>query len=377
VTFLQKAVSQIGTDKSGTAGDEHSFHAGSRLSGRDEANFARGPGRSERMRLELLGPEQEDNVATGANSRSSLMEREMATKGVGITGISGGQVSHQQLPGVDKPRPRSAVSLANSTDLAHEIRLAILVQSKRANVGHIGSALSIADIVAALYGEIMHLPAPDDPERDRFVLSKGHAALALYAALNRIGWLTDEQLDTYCGDGSLLGVHPERDLQGIDFTTGSLGLGLALGAGAALAARIQGSSRRVYVLISDAECNEGSLWESAMFAAHHRLSKLTAILDLNGQQALGYTKDVMDLAPMDQRWVSFGWDVDEVDGHDVPAIVKTIESGEAERSKPHLVIANTVFGNGISFMQNQLQWHYLPMSDQQYEQALTEVGKAP
>ena len=268
------------------------------------------------------------------------------------------------------------MSFADGGELAHEIRLEVLHQSKRANVGHIGSALSIADIVAALYGEIMNLPGPDDPERDRFVLSKGHAALAVYAALHQIGWLTAEQLDTYCGEGSLLGVHPDRDLRGIDFTTGSLGHGLALGTGAALAARMQGSGRRVFVLISDAECNEGSLWESAMFAAHHGLDNLTAILDLNGQQALGYTEQVMDLAPMDQRWVSFGWDVDEVDGHDVPAIVKTVESGEAERSRPHLVIANTVFGCGVSFMQNKLEWHYLPMSDQQYEQALAEVRKA-
>lgn len=257
--------------------------------------------------------------------------------------------------------------------MAKQIRLSILKQSRRAHVGHIGSALSIADIVATLYGGAMTLPSPDDPERDRLVLSKGHAALALYSALTLIGWMSEEQLDTYCADASLLGVHPERDLRGIDFTTGSLGHGLSLGAGAALAARMQHSDRRNFVVMSDAECNEGSVWEAAMFAGQHGLGNLIAIIDLNGQQALGYTKDVIDLAPMHSLWQAFKWDVHEVDGHDVSAMAKTIDSLDTRAGRPHVLIARTIFGKGVSYMQSLIKWHYLPMSEDQYVQAVAEV----
>jgi transketolase len=257
---------------------------------------------------------------------------------------------------------------------AQRIRRIILEQSKRAAVGHIGSALSIADIIAALYERVLRIESTDDPARDRFILSKGHAALALYAALYLKGWMTDASLDTYCADSSLLGVHPERSLRGVDFSTGSLGHGLAMGAGAALAARLQGSRRRVFVLVSDAECNEGALWESVMFAAHHRLSNLIAIIDLNGQQALGYTDEVLSLSPMAERWRAFGWDVHEVDGHDAREIAETIEGLDVEGGGPHVLIARTIFGKGVSYMQGQIKWHYWPMSDAEYEQALEETG---
>jgi transketolase len=260
---------------------------------------------------------------------------------------------------------------------ARQIRRIILDQSKRANVGHIGSALSIADIVAALYGGVLRIGNADDPERDRFILSKGHAALAVYAALYLRGWISETQLNSYCGDGSLLGVHPERALAGIDFSTGSLGHGLPIGAGCALAARLQGSPRRVFVLVSDAECNEGALWEAVMFAAHHGLSNLIAIVDLNGQQALGYTNDVLRLSPMGDRWRAFGWDVHEVQGHDMDQIAETIAGLPVASGPPHVLIAQTTFGKGVSYMQNQIKWHYLPMSDQEYEQALSEIDSAP
>ena len=270
--------------------------------------------------------------------------------------------------------PRYAMN-ADTADFAHAIKRAILDQSKRANVGHIGSALSIADIVATLYTRILNVPDPSDPERDRFVLSKGHAALALYAALHLKGWLSDE-LDRYCSDGTLLGTHPERELRGVDFSTGSLGHGLSMGAGAALAARLDGSKRRVFVLVSDAECNEGSLWEAVMFAAHHRLSNLVAIVDLNGQQALGYTKDVLDLAPMIERWRVFGWDAHDVDGHDHEELVATVDRLDTASGPPHVLVARTVFGRGVSFMESQIKWHYLPMSDEEYAQASAEIGAA-
>jgi transketolase len=241
-------------------------------------------------------------------------------------------------------------------------------------VGHIGSALSIADIITALYAHVLHIPAPDDPDRDRFILSKGHAALAVYAALFLRGWLTEETLNTYCANGSLLGVHPEHALRGVDFSTGSLGHGLSIGAGAALAARLQRSSRHVFVLVSDAECNEGSLWEAVMFAAHHHLSSLVAIVDLNGQQALGYTDQVLSLSPMAERWRAFGWDVHEVDGHNVTGITETIADLDLVSGRPHVLIAHTVFGKGVSYMERQIKWHYWPMSVEEYEKALAEIG---
>ena len=254
-----------------------------------------------------------------------------------------------------------------------QLRRIILQQSKRANVGHIGSALSIAEILVALYGGVLRIDSPSDPERDRFILSKGHAALALYGVLHLRGWLSEDDLNTYCADGSLLGVHPEHALDGIDFTTGSLGHGLSMGAGAALAARLSGSERRVCVVVSDAELNEGSLWESVMFAAHHELSNLIALVDVNGQQALGYTKDVLSLARLDERFRAFGWEVEEVDGHDVEAIQHAATPRDDYSSKPRVILARTTFGKGVSYMENQIKWHYWPMSDNEYQQALAET----
>ena len=264
-------------------------------------------------------------------------------------------------------------AIPDSTAFARTIRRVILDQSNSAHVGHIGSALSIADLIAALYSEVLVIPSPDNPDRDRFVLSKGHAVLAVYAALYQMGWLSQADLDTYCGDGTLLGVHPDHALPGIDFSTGSLGHGLSLGAGAALAARLQGSSRRAFVLVSDAECNEASLWEAVMFAAHHRLSNLIVIIDLNGQQALGYTQDVLSMSNMAERWQAFGWDVHEVDGHDTAMFVKTVAELDTASGRPHVLIARTVFGKGVSFMERQIKWHYLPMSADEYHRAVADV----
>ncbi|HLA45285.1 MAG TPA: transketolase [Aggregatilineales bacterium] len=257
------------------------------------------------------------------------------------------------------------------TITGYEIRKIILEQSRRVNVGHIGSALSIADIIAALYNGILNINHPNDPQRDRFLLSKGHAVLAVYAALFLRGWISEGELNTFCGDNTLLGVHPEFELTGIDFSTGSLGQGLSIAAGAALAARIQGASRRVFALISDAECNEGSTWEAAMFAAQHRLTNLVAILDFNKQQAFGYIKDVIDTSNMADRWRAFGWDVHEIDGHNTDEITRTIESLAADA--PHMIIAHTTFGKGVSYMENRIKWHYMPMSDEEYQQALHDI----
>jgi transketolase len=269
------------------------------------------------------------------------------------------------------PEPSADPSVG---DLARSIRQLILDESKRANVGHIGSALSVADILAALSELVFTRRIAADPDRDRFVLAKGHAALALYAALHVAGVISRSELDTYCGNGTLLGVHPERELEGVDFSTGSLGHGLSYGVGASIAARLQRSDRRVYVLMSDAECNEGSVWEAAMFAAHHSLSNLVAIVDANAQQALGYTKDILDMAPLVRRWEAFGWDTREVDGHDPAALVNDLTNRETRTGPPHALIARTVFGKGVSFMEGRIEWHYLPMSDSQYIQAVREVA---
>jgi transketolase len=259
--------------------------------------------------------------------------------------------------------------------LAEDIRRVVIEQSKRANVGHIGSALSISDILAALYGGLLNLPN-DRAQQDRMVLSKGHAALALYAALELTGHLPSGATATYCTDGTVLGVHPEHGLDGVDFCTGSLGQGLPVAVGAALAARLQVSPRRTFAVMSDAELNEGSIWEAAMFAAHHGLANLVVIVDLNGQQAMGYTKDVLDLGAPAQRWRAFGWDVHELDGHDISMMQSTIHDLDFGEGPPHVVIAHTTFGNGVSFMQNVIDWHYLPMTDEQYSQALSELAAA-
>jgi len=257
--------------------------------------------------------------------------------------------------------------------IASDIRRSVIEHSKRADVGHIGSCLSIADLLAALYGEVLSIPDLHDPERDRFILSKGHAALALYASLERVGWLTSERLGTFCADGSPVAGHPEHALEGVEFSTGSLGHGLSFAAGSALAARLGHSRRRAFVLLSDAECNEGSIWEAVMFAAHHRLSRLVAIVDANGQQALGRTHDVLDLSPLSHRWRAFGWDVHEVDGHDPDMVAGTMQGLDTEAGPPHVLIAQTTFGKGVSYMESKVHWHYWPMSDEQYEQALREL----
>jgi transketolase len=274
-------------------------------------------------------------------------------------------------PGVFLSRPPT-----KAERLSGRIRRIVIEQSRRANVGHIGSSLSIADIVGTLYADVMRSEGPEDPARERIVLSKGHACLAAYAALYESGIISDEELDTFCGEGSRLGTHPEHILRGIDFSTGSLGHGLSIATGSALGARIAGEPRRTFVVMSDAECNEGSVWEAAMFAAHHRLGRLIAIVDVNGQQALGYTRDVLDLSPLKARWDAFGWDAHEVDGHDHRAMAALIDDFEAPDDRPHVVLARTTFGRGVSYMESEIRWHYMPMNAEQYDAALSELASS-
>src|ERR1700683_3401138 len=247
-----------------------------------------------------------------------------------------------------------------------QIRRSIIDQSKRAHVGHIGSALSIADILVAVYAQVLESP------EDVFILSKGHAALAQYCVLEQMGLMNRDTLDTYCGDDSQLGVHPDHTLAGVSFSTGSLGHGPSLGAGVALAKRMARKPGRVVVLISDAELNEGSVWEALMFAGHHKLENLCLVLDNNGQQALAPTRDVIDLSGLNRAIESLGWDCRRVDGHDVEAGAAVLNA--ATTGAPRFVIADTVAGKGVRFMERQVKWHYLPLDDEQYAQALREIG---
>jgi transketolase len=255
-----------------------------------------------------------------------------------------------------------------------DLRRRIIEVSLRAGVGHIGSALSVSDLLAVLFGKVLRGIGSQDPDRDHFILSKGHAALGLYTALEKIGLLAPAEVETFCKDGSRLGVHPEHVVPGVEFTTGSLGMGLSVGAGLALSARLRKRAGRTWVLVSDAECNEGAVWEAVMFAAHQRLGSLTAIVDLNGLQAMGPTRDILDLSPMEDRWKSFGWETRCVDGH------HEAELGEALRSpgagdRPRVVIARTILGKGVSFMENRQEWHYYPVNAEQARRALADIER--
>lgn len=259
--------------------------------------------------------------------------------------------------------------------IGDRIRRIVLEQAHRAGEGHIGSALSIADIMAVLYGGVV--AGGDEATRDRVVLSKGHAALALYAALHLAGRLSAEQLNEYGEDGSLLGVHPQHGADGVEFTTGSLGQGLTFATGCALSASLRREGWRTYVVCSDAECDEGSVWEAAMFAAQHRLRNLVVIVDYNRQQAMGATDTVLSLGDLRLRWETFGWRAISVNGHSEQELHTALASGPAGATRPTAIIANTTFGKGVDFMERTLRWHYVAMSDADYVCALAALdGRA-
>jgi len=262
--------------------------------------------------------------------------------------------------------------------LAIEIRKHSLRMVHRAKASHIGSCLSAADILAVLYGRVLRVDPdrPDWPDRDRFILSKGHAAAALYAALSARGFFPQEWLETYCQDGSVLTGHATTTIPGVEVSTGSLGHGLPIGCGMALGAKRQGLPYRVFCLLSDGECDEGSVWEAALFAPQHRLDNLVAMIDYNKFQALGRTCDVLDLEPMADKWRAFRWSVREVDGHDLGALDEALAEVPFEPGRPSLVLAHTVKGKGIDYMENQLVWHYRSPNDSQLQQALVQLSMA-
>ncbi len=247
----------------------------------------------------------------------------------------------------------------------------------RARASHIGSALSIADIVAVLYGRIMQVnPAdPQWPDRDRFLLSKGHACVAVYAALAERGFMPLEALKSYGLDHSVLMNHISHKVPGVEFSTGSLGHGLPFGTGKALAARRAAKDWRVFVLLSDGEWGEGSNWEACMFASHHRLDNLVAIIDYNKLQSLTTVAKTLGLEPLAAKLQAFGCSTREIDGHDHEALTDALASTPWEPGKPSVLIAHTTKGKGVSFMENQVEWHYRSPSDQDLAKALAELGE--
>jgi len=249
-----------------------------------------------------------------------------------------------------------------------------LARSAGKNGAHLGGGLSAIEIMAVLYGYVMNIPQNRlDPNRDRFILSKGHGTLAYYPALYEAGLITKEKLHTFESDGGELPGQPCRNLSlGIEASSGSLGMGLSIGVGLALAAKRQGRDNRVYVLLGDGECNEGSIWEAAMSAVHFGLSNLVAIVDQNHLQSDGVCDEVFHTAPLERMWGGFGWKPLRVDGHDVAALVETFDQCTVE-NMPCVILAQTVKGKGISFMENDRAWHHGVLSDALYERALEEV----
>ncbi len=263
-----------------------------------------------------------------------------------------------------------------TTALARTIRADALRMVHRANASHIGSCLSMADLLAVLYAGVLRMDPtrPDWPERDRFLLSKGHAAAIAYAVLAEVGYFPLDWLDTYCQDGSKLAGHLTYGVPGVELSTGSLGHGLPVGCGMALAAQRDGASYRVFVMLSDGELDEGSNWEAILFAPHQRLEQLIAIVDYNKIQSFGSVAEVLPLDPLAAKWRAFGWAVREVDGHDHAQLAETLGALPFEPGKPSAIIAHTIKGKGVSFMEGQLAWHYKPPNAEQLAQALAELG---
>lgn len=261
-------------------------------------------------------------------------------------------------------------------DLARAVRREALRMVYRANASHIGGALSSADILAVLYSGVLDVdPArPDRPDRDRFIMSKGHCCTALYAVLALSGFFPREELDTYGADGSRLLSHVSHRVPGVEWSTGSLGHGLALACGQALAARRKGESWRVVCLLSDGEMNEGSTWEAVNFAAHHGLDNLTAIVDRNGQQGMGPTRGILRMDNLEERFRAFGWAAGGVDGHDPDALERALLA-PADGS-PRAVVARTVKGKGVPFMEDRVEFHYRPpRTEEEFAAALRALGE--
>jgi len=271
----------------------------------------------------------------------------------------------------------SPQSTANeSRALANRIRKHAVSMTCLGGSSHIGSILSIADILAVLYGGVLsyRTDKPKWPNRDRFILSKGHAGAGVYATLAEVGFMSTEKLKTHYQDGSDLSGHvSHKGVPGVDLSTGSLGHGLPVAAGFAISAKIDNKQHRVFVLMSDGECDEGSNWEAVLFSAHHKLDNLVVIVDRNKLQSIHSTEETLQLEPFADKWRSFGWDVVELDGHDHNKLFDAFTKKETPSGKPMCVIAETTKGKGVSFMENQVLWHYRSPQGDEYISAISEL----
>jgi transketolase len=260
--------------------------------------------------------------------------------------------------------------------LARNIRAETLKMVTVAKASHVGGALSMADILAVLYGGALRV-RPEEPQwdgRDRFILSKGHSTTGLYATLALSGFFPLAELETYGRDGTRLMSHVSAKVPGVEFSTGSLGHGLPFGTGKALAAQRMKKDWRTFVLLSDGELDEGSNWEAILFAGHHGIENLVAVVDYNKIQSLGAIKDVIELEPLADKFRAFGWDVKETNGHDIQGLLDVFDSITFQSGRPSVVIAHTIKGKGVTFMENDLVWHYRNPSAEQLREALNELG---
>ncbi|MGC4986798.1 transketolase [Streptomyces sp. DT193] len=257
-------------------------------------------------------------------------------------------------------------------DRAHRVREQVLQMGAGEAGTHLGGSLSAADLLTVLYGAVLRVRPgqPDWPDRDRFVLSKGHAGAALYAVLAEYGFIPAEECADYAKPGSRLAAHPLRRVEGVEFPTGSLGHGLSLAAGAALAARRLGSPARAFALLGDGELQEGSVWEAVMGAAHHGLDNLVAVVDRNGWQISGTTEECLSLEPLADRWRAFGWAVREVDGHDLSALLGVFAALPDTEGRPTVVLARTVKGRGVPMLEDRKKSHFVKLTPKLHLRAL-------
>lgn len=268
------------------------------------------------------------------------------------------------------------MSSEDSLSFARKIRRKAIEMVYKAKASHIGGALSMADLLAVLYLEWLKIDPRNaaDPERDRFLLSKGHACTGLYATLALRGFFPTEELETYSRDGSRLLSHTSHKVPGIELSTGSLGHALGVSCGLALAAKRQNRNFKTICMVSDGELNEGSNWEAILFAPHHQLGNLTLIVDYNKIQSFGTVEEVLKLEPLHSKFESFGWEVLEIDGHDHGQIRDALSKTALNQEVPSVIIAHTIKGKGVSYMENKLLWHYRSPTSEDFEKAITEIG---
>ena len=262
---------------------------------------------------------------------------------------------------------------------AAEIRLRVLETALRAGKGHVPPAFSWVDIgVSLFYGGVLQIKPsePGWPERDRFILSKGHGCLTLYAILSDLGFFPKDELENFCGHGCMLAGHPDPNIPGVEVVSGSLGHGLGIGAGMALGAKIDDKDWFVYTLLGDGECQEGSVWEAAMFASHHRLNNLVAIVDRNRLGATDFTENSLSLEPFSRRWEAFGWETLNVNGHNIEQLIDVLSRAKQRSStQPLVIIADTTKGKGVSFMEGSPLWHHRMPKGEEIQAALKELNK--